>query len=130
MTRRMLLLLPLAAACRAADPARDALDVLTELAASLTAGKVDRALATFDPKMPGYSELRANLTALVAEGDVQSYIDPVENEGDDHARDIQLQWTLRSIGSRDQLVKCRVEKQGRNWRITAFDPLTLFAPFQ
>jgi hypothetical protein len=129
MTRRMLLLLPLAAACRGGDPAREAFDVITELSASLTAGNVGQVLATFDPKIAGYSDLRANLAALIAEGDVQSFIDEVENEGDDRARDLQLQWTLRSIGAREKLVKCRIEKQSRKWRITAFDPLTLFAPF-
>ena len=128
MTRRLLLFLPFAAICRAADPARDVIDVITELAASLSAGNVSSFLATFDPKMPGYADLRANVTALIAEGDVQCFIDPVENEGDDHIRTLQLQWTLRAASSREQLVKCHLEKQSNKWRITAFDPLTLFAP--
>ncbi len=130
MTRRLMLALPLAALCRAADPAQEAIDVLTELAASLSAGNVGRFLAVFDPKIKGYGELRNNVTALIAEGDVQCFLDPQENEGDARARTLQVEWTLRSAaGSRERAVKCGVEKQGGKWRITAFEPLGIFAPF-
>jgi murein L,D-transpeptidase YcbB/YkuD len=129
MTRRLLLELPLAALCRAADPAQEAIDLITELAASLSAGNVSKFLAVFDPKMSGYAELRQNVTALIAQGDVQCFIDPEENEGDGQSRALQLQWTLRAERSREQLVKCQVDKQSGKWRITKFEPLTLFAPF-
>ena len=130
MTRRLLLALPFAGLCRAANPAQEAIDLITELAASLSAGNTSRFLAGFDPKLQGYSELRANTTALIAQGDVQCFIDPEENEGDDKLRKLQLQWTLRTAaGSREKPVSCGVEKQGGRWRVTTFEPLTLFAPF-
>jgi hypothetical protein len=129
MTRRVLLGLSIAGLCRAANPAQEAMDLIAELAASLSAGNASRFLMGFDSKMAGYGELQTNVGALIAQGDVQCFIDPQENEGDDKVRNLELQWTLRATGSREEVVKCRVEKVGGKWRITAFAPVSLFAPF-
>jgi hypothetical protein len=136
MTRRLLLTLPLAACCRAADPAREVLDLVTDAAASLSAGNVSLFLKVFDPAMPGYAKLRENVTGLIAQGEVQSLIDPLEDEGDDRRRVTQFQWTLLiergqpAAGSarREQVVKCSVEKQGGKWRIVGLEPIDFFAP--
>src|SRR5664279_2713125 len=95
MRRRALLMLPLAVRCRAADPAREVLDLVADAAASLSAGNVALFLKAFDPKMAGYAKLRENVTGLIAQGDVQSLIDPLEDEGDDRRRVAQFHWTLR-----------------------------------
>ena len=136
MTRRVLLLIPLAACCRAADPAQEVLDLVADAAASLSAGNVPRFLKAFDPAMEGYAKLRENVTGLVALGDVQSLIDPLEDEGDDRRRTVQFRWTLRlqrgeqsaSFTRREQVVKCKVEKQRGKWRIVALEPIEFFAP--
>jgi hypothetical protein len=136
MTRRAMLLFPLAACCRAADPAREVLDLIADAAASLSAGNVALFLKAFDPKMAGYAKLRENVTGLIAQGDVQSLIDPLEDEGDDRRRVAQFQWTLRiqrgqqatSSTRREQVVKCTVEKQGGKWRIVGLEPMEFFAP--
>ena len=136
MTRRVLLLVPLAACCRAADAAREVLDLIADLAASLSAGNVALFLKAFDPAMPGYAKLRENVTGLIAQGDVQSLIDPLEDEGDDRRRVAQFHWTLRiqrgqqatSFARREQVVQCRVEKQGGKWRIVELEPIEFFAP--
>lgn len=136
MTRRALLILPLAACCRAADPAGQVLDLVADAAASLSAGNVALFLKAFDPAMAGYAKLREYVTGLVALGDVQSLIDPLENEGDDRRRTAEFQWTLRiqrgqqatSWVRREQVVKCKVEKQGGKWRIVELDPIEFFAP--
>ena len=136
MTRRVLLVIPLAAYCHAADPAQEVLDLIADLAASLSAGNVALFLQAFDPKMPGYAKLRENVTGLIAQGDVQSFIDPVEDEGDDRRRAVQLQWTLlmhrgqeaTSFARREQVVKCTVEKRGGKWRIVELEPIEFFAP--
>src|SRR5665811_1701367 len=120
MTRRVLLLLPLAACFHAADAAQEVLDLVADAAASLSAGNVALFLKAFDPKMAGYAKLRENVTGLIAQGDVQSLIDPLEDEGDDRRRVAQFHWTLRiqrgqqatSFARREQVVQCRVEKQG------------------
>jgi hypothetical protein len=136
MTRRVLLLIPLAACCRASDPAQEVLDLVADAAASLSAGSVPRFLRAFDPAMDGYAKLRENVTGLVALGDVQSLIDPLEEEGDDRRRMVQFRWTLRlrrgeqsaSFIRREQVVKCRVEKQRGKWRIVGLEPIEFFAP--
>ena len=136
MTRRVLLLIPLAACCRASDPAQEVLDLVADAAASLSAGSVPRFLKAFDPAMEGYAKLRENVTGLVALGDVQSLIDPLEDEGDDRRRTVQFRWTLRlqrgeqsaSFTRREQVVKCKVEKQRGKWRIVGLEPIEFFAP--
>jgi hypothetical protein len=136
MTRRVVLLLPLAVCRGAADPAREVLDLVADAAASLSAGNAAGFLKAFDPAMEGYARLRANVTGLLAQGDVQSLIDPLEDEGDDRRRVVQLRWTLllqrgqQTTGSarREREVRCRVEKQGGRWRIVGLEPIGLFAP--
>lgn len=136
MTRRLLLTIPLAACCYAADPAQEVLDLIADAASSLSAGNVSSFLKAFDPAMTGYAKLRENVTGLVALGEVQSLIDPLEDEGDDRRRTVQFHWTLRvhrgepsaSFTRREQVVKCRVEKQGRKWRIVGLEPIEFFAP--
>jgi len=136
MTRRVLLLLPLAACCRAADPAREVLELVADAAGSLSAGNAALFMKAFDPGMPGYAKLRENVTGLIAQGDVQSFIDPVEDEGDYRRRVARFDLTLRigrgqpsaSSTSRQQVVKCTVEKRGGKWRIVALEPIEFFAP--
>jgi hypothetical protein len=136
MTRRALLILPLVACCRAGDPAGEVLDLVADAAASLSAGDAAQFLKAFDPAMKNYAKLRENVTGLLALGDVQSLIDPLENEGDDRRRVAQFQWTLRiqrgvestSWTRREQLVKCTAEKQRGKWRIVELEPVEFFAP--
>ena len=76
------------------------------------------------------------MTALVREFVAQSSIDPVKNEGDDRNRTLELDWRLTLVDQqndaaathREQNVTCRLVKTGRKWRITAFEPVSLFAP--
>ena len=86
--------------------------------------------------MPGYQKLRDDATGMLRAAEVQCSIEPVSNEGDDRARTLQMNW-LFNLRSRDdtgrstrrqESVKCRFEKQGKKWRITAFEPLSLFVP--
>jgi hypothetical protein len=131
--RRFLLLSSLAI-CFAADAGRDAAAVISELAASLTAGNAQEFLAIFDRAMPEYEKLRANVTALVRVGETQSYIDIVKNEGDDRTRTIEMTWELRirrdgdAVASRREAgVTCKLEKQGKRWRIVGMTPVEWLA---
>jgi len=122
--------------CRAADPAGEVLDLVSDAAASLSAGNAAGFLSAFDKSMPGYAKLRENVTALAALGDVKSIVEPVEDAGDDRRREVQFQWTLeilagsaaRATSRREQVVKCVVEKRGGKWRITKLEPVEFFAP--
>ncbi|MCU1235955.1 MAG: hypothetical protein JWP63_3922 [Candidatus Solibacter sp.] len=141
MRRAALTLFAIALCCPAAgdsaiDPATEVLDLFTDIAASLSAGNVPRFLAAFDPAMPDYAALRDNVTALVAQGDIQSFIDPVENQGDASSRTVEWKWTLRlrrgedATGTlvREQTVKATVTRRGAKWRVTQLDPVSFFAP--
>jgi hypothetical protein len=136
MTRRVLLLVPFAVCCRAADPAQEVLDLVADAAGSLSAGNVLLFMKAFDPAMSGYTKLRENVTELIALGEVQSLIDLVEDEGDDRHRVQQFRWTLRmkrgeqsaSFERREQVVKCTAEKRSGKWRIVGLDPIEFFAP--
>ena len=136
MTRRVALLVPFAFCCRAADPAREVLDLIADAAGCLSAGDAAGFLKAFDPAMEGYARLREYVRGLIAQGEVQSLIDPLEDEGDDRRRVEQLHWTLRlkrgpesaNFSTREQAVKCTVEKRGGKWRIVDLEPIAFFAP--
>jgi hypothetical protein len=136
MTRRAVLLLATAIAARAADPETEVVDLFTDLAGSLSAGNLKRFFAVFDPGMPGYATLRANVTALSAQADLESFIDPLANEATATSRSVELRWTLRirrgqdaTAGvTREETIKAKVEKRGRKWWIIAWEPVAFFAP--
>jgi hypothetical protein len=135
MMRRALLLIPIAA-CLAADPAQEVLELVTGMAASLSAGNPKAFLAAFDPAMPGYQKLRDNVVALTGQAEVESFVDVARDEGDAQRRTVELNWRIRikrrgdatASPGRERRIQCRVEKQGRKWRITAFEPVEFFAP--
>jgi len=92
--------------------------------------------AAFDPKMPGFEQLRANVTALVQQGDVESSVELAGSQGDDNRRTLELDWILTVVARntgidivrRHERVKCQVERRGGKWRIVAFEPLEFLAP--
>ncbi len=137
MPRRllMLLLLPIALV-GAADPAQDSAAVITGLAAALTAGNVQLFMEPFDRAMPDYGQLGAEVAALIAQGQTESFIEITKNEGDDRARTIQASWDLRIQKGSDAMptarrevnVVCKLELRGKHWRIVGFAPVDFLRP--
>lgn len=111
-------------------------NVLESAATALNSGNATEFLSFFDKSTPGYNRLSAGAVALVAEGEVQSSIELVSNQGTDTARTIEVDWTLQVVSEdtrmqragREQRVKCRLELQGNRWRIMAIDPVNFFSP--
>lgn len=136
MTRRRVLLLAAFAGLAHADSAGDAWDVLSAAASAMAAGNAAAFLECFDPRMPGYQTLRADVTALLREAEPRSSAELVTNEGNDDARTITADWTLTIVSRQDSVssatrqkrVRFRIEKQGGKWRITSFEPADFFAP--
>jgi hypothetical protein len=136
MTRRTALLIFCAAPSLAADPAQEAWEVITTLAAALGRGDAGEFLAACDSGMPGYETLRASVSALVAQAEVESGIDPAENSGDDRARNVVVDWQLQLVDRsglqrvirRRENVKLLLEKRGRTWKVGRIEPLGFFAP--
>ena len=92
-------------------------------------------LAKFDRDMPGYATLRGNVEGLLGAHDVGSSIEIVTDDGDSQKRSLELDWVLvttekaanHSNGiSRRQIVKCRIERRGKQWKIVGFEPLDFF----
>ena len=89
----------------------------------------------FDPNMPGFTELRQSVQTLLAAREVASAIEIVNDDGDAKRRLLQLDWVITTSeknavngqsSTRRVLVKCKLERQGKKWKITAFEPLDLF----
>jgi hypothetical protein len=112
----------------AADPPKDVLQFLRSAAEDLADQNPTGFLDHFDSNLPGMSTLRDEVSVL-AQADVESTIEFVSDEGNDERRDLQLDWLLRVNGGRPkhQLVQCRIEKQGKKWKITELKPIEFFA---
>ncbi len=135
MTRRALLVAFAVFPLRA-DDAQQIWDLFTQLASALSEGNTDTFLQPFDHAMPGYEDLRAEVTALLAQSQVKSSIELLSDEGDDRARTVEWDWFLEIVGQQDsptitrrrERVRCRLVKQKKKWRITSIEPLAFFAP--
>jgi len=94
----------------------------------------DAFLDAFDRQMPLYEKLRDEVRELfgVAQ-EIGSTIDVISDAGGAHEdeaekRTLELDWLLKIDNDepRRQIVKCRVEKQGKKWKITALEPVEFF----
>jgi hypothetical protein len=89
----------------------------------------DTFLDQFDAKMPQYEKLRDEIQELFGMAqEIGSTIDVITDEGDELKRTLDLDWLLKidNNAPRRQIVKCRVEKQGKRWKITALEPVDFF----
>jgi hypothetical protein len=136
MTRRLLLLVPFVPRLGAADAEEQVFDLFTTIASWMSAGDAGAFLDGFDKTMPGYEQFRANVTGLLAQAEVHSSIEFRRNEGSDTARSVEIDWFLQikeryetgAVTRRRGIVKCRVEKAGRRWKVFSLEPQSLFAP--
>jgi hypothetical protein len=111
-----------------AEPPKDVIEFLQSAAEALADQDTNGFLDHFDHNMPGYSTLRDE-AAVLANADVESTIEFVSDEGDDKRQALQLDWLLRVNGGRPrhELVQCKMEKQGKKWKITELRPVEFFA---
>lgn len=121
-----------------ADSAQEIHDLFENAALALSDRKADLFEAAFDPSLPGYTKLRANVAALLKASDAQSNIEWEKNEGDDQTRTVQLNWLLEigerggagAVTRRRAQVQCQLKKKAGAWRIVSFTPADFFAPPQ
>jgi hypothetical protein len=118
-----------------ADSSADVLNVFSAAAEALTNDDSAAFLDHFDRGMPEYAALRSNIEGLLAAYDVGSTIEVVTDEGDDEKRTVALDWLLVTSEknavngdqqTRRRIVKCTLEHHGKQWRITALDPVAFF----
>jgi len=119
-----------------ADASREAIDLFSVLASALSEGNGLSFLDRIDHAMEDYQKLEQDILALTAQNEVLSSIDVLKQEGDDHARAVEVDWFLQ-IRSREQsgplerrreIVKCRIELKKRKWKVISLEPLSFFAP--
>jgi hypothetical protein len=119
----------------APPPGRQAWDTLFGFATALQNEDAAPGMEQFDRAMPGFQELKSAVNALWTQRQIEPAIELLGNEGDDTHRTLQVDWTLNlknpadPVDSfrREQSVTCRVDKQGKGWRIVGFTPANLFA---
>ena len=128
-------LLPLISTVALADSSADVLNVFSAAAEALANDDSSAFLDNFDRNMPEYAALRANIEGLLAAYEVGSTIEVVSDEGDDEKRTVALDWLLvtseKNVVNGDQqtrrrIVRCRVERRGKQWRIIGLDPIDFF----
>jgi hypothetical protein len=118
-----------------ADPPADVLKVFRGVAEALTNDDAAAFLDNFDRDMPEYATLRTNIEGMLAAYEVGSTIEMVSDEGDDQTRNVELDWLLLATRkdainsaqeTRRRVVKCRLDRRGKRWRITRLEPMDLF----
>ena len=118
-----------------ADSAADVLSVFTSAAEGLINDDSASFLDSFDRDMPGYAALQDNVKGLLAAYNVGATIEEIKDEGDDHKRTVELDWLLiltqkgatnSPQQTRRQVVKCTVERHGKQWKVTALEPVDFF----
>ena len=85
-------------------------------------------LDRFDSDMPHYVELSNAVQELAGRWEVGSAIEIVTDSGDDRKRTMQLDWVLevQDHRPRREIVKVTIEKRGKKWMFTSFEPVSLF----
>ena len=118
-----------------ADTAADVLNVFTSAAEGLINDDSASFLDSFDRNMSGYADLQDNVKGLLAAYNVGATIEEITDVGDDQKRTVELDWLLilsqkgatnSPQQTRRQVVKCTVERRGKQWKITAIEPIDLF----
>ncbi len=125
--RRCLLLFFVASLAFAEDPPKDIRDFFRTLAENLADQDTSAFLNHFDRSMPGFGQLRGDVEALHYR-DVASTVEIAKDDGDDRARAVDLDWIIRIDLQRPrrELIHCKIQKQGKKWKIVSFDPIHFF----
>jgi hypothetical protein len=134
--RRLFLLAIAATTLAPGDTQRDMIDLFGSMASALSEANPDVFLRAIDPSMPGYGRFAANIYALATQNGLSNSIEIISRKGDDRAQVVELDWLLEIAGKgqsqvfvrREVLVKCRLERQKKKWRIVALDPADFFFP--
>jgi hypothetical protein len=131
-----IVLLGLALGPAYSDAHADVVDLVASMAAALSAVNVPEFMNAFDKNMTDYEALKGSVTALVNQAEVTSSIEPIQDEGDDAKRMVDLDWYLEvrsllqdgPIVRRREVVHCELRKEKKKWKIVALTPPSFFAP--
>lgn len=115
---------------------QEVLELFTALASALSEGNGLAFLGHFDHSMPDYEQFASNILALTEQNEITSAIDVITDEGDDRTRRVAVDWIVQirsraesgPLVRRREIVKCRLEREKKRWKVTSLAPLSLFAP--
>jgi hypothetical protein len=113
-----------------ADTPKEVVDLFRTAVEALADKDSAAFLDKFDRNMPAYNTLHDEILALLDHSEVGSDVEIVTDEGDAQRRTVQLDWLLRIDDDqpRRQIVRCRIERQGKKWKITSIEPVEFFQP--
>ena len=119
-----------------ASTEQEVLDLFTTLASALSEGNGLAFLDHIDHSMPDFEKLARDILALTEQNEVVAAIDVITDEGDDHTRRVEVDWLLQirsraetgPLVRRREMVKCRLDRIRKKWKVTSLAPLSLFAP--
>jgi hypothetical protein len=134
--RRLFLLTMTGCALARADAPQEVIDLFASMASALSESNPDVFLRAIDPSMPGYGRFAANVEALGAQNSLSNSVEITKQDGDDRVQVVELDWLIEITGKgqshvfvrREALVKCRLERRKKKWRIVSLDPADFFAP--
>ncbi len=126
---RWALPLLLTAAAVHAEPPKEVIQVVSDAADALANNDANVFLDLIDSHMPGYESLSAEIHYMVgAEDEIDSAVEIVSESGGDQKYELELDWVLKfgMETPRRAIIKCRIERQGRKWKITSLMPVDFF----
>jgi hypothetical protein len=120
----------------AADAQQQVFDLFTRIAGALSDDDPAMFVEAVDPGMPNFQDFRRDIVALTDLADLTNSIEVLSDTGDDTHRVEELDWFLEIVDKsqshhlerRREVVKFKLERKGKKWKIVSIDPLHFFAP--
>jgi hypothetical protein len=135
MTARLLILLLLTRLPLFADAEQDITDVVSTLAAALSANNPQLFMKPLDRDMPGYRRIEQDVNALSGDTYISCTVELISNSGTASAQTADLDWYMSLKSQQDEnlierrrtKVTIKIEKRGKKWVVTSFSPISIFA---
>jgi hypothetical protein len=118
------------------DAEQDITDVVSTLAGALSNNNPQLFLKTLDPAMPGYRQLELDIAALASQNLIGCEVEVISSSGAPPSETADLDWYMSLKSQQDEnlierrrtKVTIKIEKRGKKWVVTAFSPISIFAP--
>jgi hypothetical protein len=135
LSRRLLVLMLLAAAALPAQESRAVRERLAHVASALSAGHPQEAMDAFDKSFENYSQLRDYFVGLTDAHSIVNEMEVTEEEIADREATLTVHWTLTlsdlTTGlteSREQDLTVKLTMKKSDWRIVDLSPIEFFNP--
>ena len=105
-------------------------ETVARMAAALAEDNPEAFMKPIDPKMPGYEELKANIKAILQQAEVTSSISPLSEDEFDWYLELKRRGNDLQIERRRQIIRVKMEPDGKKWKVVGLEPQSFFAPPQ